>query len=46
MFYEIFKNTYFVEYLQQLLLLIAVSAVEKILTFNISIFAVFAQMPE
>ena len=46
MFYEIFKNTYFVKNLQQLLLLIAVSAVEKILTFNISIFAVFAQRPE
>ena len=46
MFYKIFKNTYFAEYLQQLLLPKAASAVENILTFNISSFAVFAQMLE
>ena len=36
-FCEIFKNAYFVEYLQQVLLPIAASAVESVLTFIIPI---------
>ena len=45
-FCEIFVNTYFVEYPQRLLLPIAASAVENILTFNIAILVAFAKLPK
>ena len=45
-FCEIFKNTYFVEYLQWLLLLVAASPVKNILTFSISILAAFVKLPQ
>ena len=40
---EIIKNTYFVEHLLRVRLPIAVSAVENVLTFNISIFLKLAE---
>ena len=45
-FCEIFKDTYFVEYLQRLYLPIAASPVENVLTFSISILAAFAKLPK
>ena len=41
-----FNENLFVEYLQRLLLSIAASAVESVLTFSISILAAFAKLPE
>ena len=43
---EIVKNTYFVKYLQGLLFPIAVSAVDNVLTFNISILVGFEKLPK